>query len=409
MEKTNSGSMRHAFSTKSRILCVVITAVMVLGLLSGLSACAPKQKLYVFNCGDYIDPGVIKEFEKEYPQYKVIYDTYDTNETMYQKLVSTNTPYDVLVPSDYMVSRLINEGRLNKIDMSKITNYGKIRSDLKGKSYDPDNEYSVPYMWGTLGIIYNKDLIGDDVIDSWDCLWNEKYKGSILMLDSIRDTMAVSLVRLYGLDAINSTDPEQIEAAGKELEKQKAIVAQYGVDDIKDPMIRGNYALCLEWSGDAYAIIDESDYDLGYAIPKEGSNVWIDSMVIPTSSKNTEGALLFIDFMCRTDIAVKNASYIGYSTPQDEALAELGEGYIDDEVYNPSTETLANMKEFIDLGAEVMETYNKTWEKFRLTESEKDDSVNLTWLYIVLAVAVVAVIVFFVIRKKKRDKLRYDD
>ncbi len=409
MKISRKAGTDSGFKKTSRIACAAIAAVMLLLALMTAAGCSSKQKLYVFNCGDYIDPGTIKAFEQEYPQYKVVYDTYDTNETMYQKLVSTNTPYDVIVPSDYMVSRLIQENRLKKIDMSKITNYGKIRKDLTGKSYDPQNEYSVPYMWGTMGIIYNKELVGDDVIDSWGDLWDEKYKGSILMLDSIRDTMAVALIWKYGLDEINTTDPEKIAEAGKLLEQQKPLVAQYGVDDIKDPMVRGNYALCLEWSGDAYAIIDESEYDLGYVIPKEGSNVWIDSMVIPTSSQNTEGAHLFIDFMCRTDIAVKNAEYIGYSTPQDEALAELGEGYEDDAVYNPSEEDLARCREFVHLGADVMDKYNATWETFRLTETKTEKSTNLIWLYVLIGIVAAGAVIFFIVRKKKQDKVRYED
>ncbi len=406
---TNSAKRAGRGLNLSRILSLVLALVLTAGLAAGLTGCSSKEKIYVFNWGDYIDPGTIKAFEKEYPQYKVVYDTFDTNETMYQKLVSTNTPYDVLIPSDYMISKLISENRLNEIDYSKITNYGKIRDNLKVTTFDPEAKYTVPYMWGTLGIIYNKEKTGDDVIDSWDDLWDEKYKGSIIMLDSIRDTMAIALIKEYGLDAINCTEAEKIEKAGKLLEEQKKLVALYGMDDIKDPMIRGNYALCVHYSGDAYAIMDESEHDLGYVIPKEGSNRWIDSMVIPTSSKNVEGAHLFIDFMCRTDIAVKNAEYIGYSTPQTEAMGELGEGYIDDEVYNPTDEQLANTKEFIALDSSVMETYNRVWETFRLTDDDEKGSVNLTWLYVLIAVAVVGVIVFFVIRKKKRDKLRYDD
>ncbi|MBO4326892.1 MAG: ABC transporter substrate-binding protein [Clostridia bacterium] len=394
----------------TRIVCLVLTLVLAAGLTAGLSGCTAKEKIYVFNWGDYIDPGTIKEFEKEYPQYKVVYDTFDTNETMYQKLVSTNTPYDVLIPSDYMISKLISENRLIEIDYSKITNYDKIRDNLKVTTFDPDAKYTVPYMWGTLGIIYNKEKTGDDVIDSWDDLWNEKYKGDILMLDSIRDTMAIALIKLYGLEEINCTDPEKIEAAGKLLEDQKKLVALYGMDDIKDPMIRGNYAMCVHYSGDAYAIMSESEHDLGYVIPNEGSNRWIDSMVIPTSSKNVEGAHLFINFMCRTDIAVKNAEYIGYSTPQTEAMEELGEGYKDDIVYNPSDEDLTNTKEFIALDPSVMETYNRVWETFRLTDDNDSSSSNLWWiLLVVLAVAALGAVIFFVIRKKKRDKLRYED
>ena len=406
---TNSAKRVWRGVNLSKILCLVLAIILIAGLAAGLTGCSSKEKIYVFNWGDYIDPGTIKAFEKEYPHYKVVYDTFDTNETMYQKLVSTNTPYDVLIPSDYMISKLISENRLNEIDYSKITNYGKIRDNLKVTTFDPEAKYTVPYMWGTLGIIYNKEKTGDDVIDSWDDLWDEKYKGSIIMLDSIRDTMAIALIKEYGLDAINCTETEKIEKAGKLLEEQKKLVALFGMDDIKDPMIRGNYALCVHYSGDAYAIMDESEHDLGYVIPKEGSNRWIDSMVIPTSSKNVEGAHLFIDFMCRTDIAVKNAEYIGYSTPQTEAMSELGEGYIDDEVYNPTDEQLANTKEFIALDSSVMEQYNRVWETFRLTDDDEKGSVNLTWLYVLIAVVVVGVIVFFVIRKKKRDKLRYDD
>ena len=203
---TNSAKRAGRGVNLSRILSLVLALVLMAGLAAGLTGCRSKEKIYVFNWGDYIDPGTIKAFEKEYPQYKVVYDTFDTNETMYQKLVSTNTPYDVLIPSDYMISKLISENRLNEIDYSKITNYGKIRDNLKVTTFDPEAKYTVPYMWGTLGIIYNKEKTGDDVIDSWDDLWDEKYKGSIIMLDSIRDTMAIALIKEYGLDAINCTE-----------------------------------------------------------------------------------------------------------------------------------------------------------------------------------------------------------
>ena len=393
-------------SIAARIACLAFVMVIALGMLTGLTGCSSKEKLYVFNWGDYIDPEVVTLFEKEYPQYKVVYDTFDTNETMYQKLVSTNIPYDVIIPSDYMVSRLIKENRLNKLDKSKLPNYSKIMDNLKGTEFDPTEEYSVPYMWGTLGIVYNKKLIGSDVIDSWTCLWDKKYEGKILMLDSVRDTMGLTLAMLgYSM---NTTDASEVEAAGKKLAEQKPLVAQYGVDDIKQPMINGNYALCVEYSGDALWMMGQNE-DLEYVIPKEGSNIWIDTMVIPTTSKNTEGAHLFIDFMCRTDIAVKNAEYIEYSTPQTEALEELGEEYIDNHVFNPTAEELSKVESFVDLGDSVS-LYNKAWEELRLSSGEDNQKEkNLLWIYIVIAVVVVALVVFLVIRKKKKDKIKYEE
>ena len=396
--------MKQMRINMKRILALAAAAVMCLGLVTGLTGCSSRQKIYVFNCGDYIAPEIIDEFEEAYPQYQIIYDTFDTNETMYQKLVSTNIPYDVIVPSDYMVERLIKEERLLKIDMDRITNYSKIRESLKNMAFDPDNEYSVPYMWGTLGIVYNTKLV-DEEVDSWDILWDSKYKGSILMLDSVRDTMGLSLARL-GYD-MNTVVPEEVEAAGKELEKQKELVKQYGVDDIKAPMINGHYALCVEYSGDALWMIGQNE-DLEYAIPKEGSNVWIDSMCIPTSSKNYDGAIAFIDFMCSTEIAAENAEYIEYSTPQTEALELLGEEYIENHVFNPSDEELAVCDSFLDLG-EGVDLYNKAWEKLRLSSGEDDEgSISyLLWVYLGLIAVIIVLVVIFKIKKAKQDKFRY--
>ena len=180
-----------------KIIASAAALVLLFTCLSMLSGCtsSDKQKLYIFNCGDYIGENVIAEFEEQYPQYTVYYDMFDSNEEMYQKLVSSGIPYDVVIPSDYMIERLAKEGRLNEIDMSKLTNYDKIDANFKGRAYDPDEKYSVAYMWGTLGIIYNTKKVSETV-DSWNILWDEKYKGNILMLDSQRDALGLSLKRL---------------------------------------------------------------------------------------------------------------------------------------------------------------------------------------------------------------------
>ena len=338
--------------------------LLVLSLVSviALTGCKDdRETLYVFNCGDYIDEEVIRMFEKKYPHIKVVYDTFDTNEIMYQKLVNSNEPYDVLIPSDYMIERLIKEDRLHKIDFSKITNYDKIDDSFKGGDYDPNEEYSVTYMWGTLGVLYNKKHVTEPV-NSWSILWDSKYKGKILMLDSMRDTMGVALKKSgYSM---NTSNPTEINEAKQALIDQIGLVAGYGVDTLKDMMIAGNYALSIAWSGDAVWMMNENP-DLAYAVPDEGSNIWSDAMVISKTGKNIEAAHLFIDFMCSTEIAKRNAEYIQYSTPQKEALSLLDESLRNNEAYNPPKSVIERCESFTDLG-DAVKYYNEAWEEVRL-------------------------------------------
>ena len=218
------------------VAVILLAAAVLLLSCVPVSVGAAKTKLYVFNCGDYIADTTIEKFETAYPEYEVVYEVFDTNEAMYQKLVSSNIPYDVLIPSDYMIERLIKENRLKEIDMTQLENYHYIGEAYKNTSYDPENKYSVPYMWGTLGILYNKEKV-DDVVDSWSILWNEKYKGQILMLDSMRDSMAVALEKLgYSM---NTTNEAEINAAAQALIEQKPLVAEYGVENLQDKKIEG--------------------------------------------------------------------------------------------------------------------------------------------------------------------------
>lgn len=399
--------MRKKSSFLTRISTLVVTAVILLSCFP-VSVSAAKTELYIFNCGDYIAETTVEKFEKAYPEYEVIYEVFETNEAMYQKLVSSNIPYDVLIPSDYMIERLIKEDRLKEIDMSKLENYKYIGEAYKNTRYDPENKYSVPYMWGTLGILYNKERV-KETVDSWSILWDEKYSGQILMLDSMRDSMAVALKKL-GYD-LNTTNKAEIDAAAKALLDQKPLVAEYGVDVLKEKMIQGSYSFTVAYSGDALymqnqnAELNGGESVLEYVIPKEGSNFWIDAMCIPKTSKNTEGAMKFIDFMCSTEIAYDNVEYIEYSTPHTEALKELGDEYINNNIYNPSAEILANCSPFAYLEPDVQENYNKAWESVRLAS----DGSYTKWIILGVAVVVVAaVVVIFVIRKKKMNKLKYE-
>jgi len=340
---------------RNRLIVLALILTMMVTVLAGCGE--KKPSINVYNWGDYIDESVLEDFEKEYG-IKVNYSTFATNEDLYVKLKQGGESFDVIFPSDYMIERMIREGMLAKIDMNNIPNIKNIDEDFMNLDYDPNNEYSVPYMWGTVGIVYNKTMV-DDVVDSWDILWNEKYKDQIIMLNSQRDTIAVALLKLgYSL---NSRNIDELEAAKQELLKQRPLVWAYQGDEVKDTMVGGEAALAVVWSGDAVAMMRENP-DLDYAIPKEGTNLWFDSMVIPANAKNKEGAELFINFLCRPDIAARNADYIGYSTPIPEARDLLPDDMKNSEVAYPSDEFLDSIKlEVFKDPMDIITEYDRIW------------------------------------------------
>lgn len=336
-----------------------LVAVMLLGLLTGCGSSEPKKSLYVYNWGDYIDESVIGEFEKEYG-IKVIYETYATNEDMYVKIKQGGTKYDVAIPSDYMIEKMIKEDLLEPIDLNKITTFSDIGSEFKNLPFDEKNQYSVPYLWGTVGIIYNKTMVQEPV-DSWNLLWDEKYKGEIIMLDSQRDALAVSLKRLgYSL---NSRDEKELAEAKQALIEQKDLLLAYAGDNLKDMMISGEGSMAVCWSGDAIYMMTENP-DLAYALPKEGSNLWFDNMVIPKGAENVEEAHLFIDFMNRAEIAERNVTYIGYSTPNNKAKELLDAEISGNKAAYPDMNSLTNFEVFLDPG-DFIEKYNQIWTEVK--------------------------------------------
>jgi spermidine/putrescine transport system substrate-binding protein len=339
---------------------------LILVMIFSLAACGGggggqkvSTTINVFNWGDYIDESVLTDFEKEYG-IKVNYDYFATNEEMYVKLKSGGTDYDVLFPSDYMIARLIKEDMLHKLDFNNIPNIEHIDDRFKNLDYDPNNEYSVPYMWGTVGIAYNTTMV-DEPVDSWNILWDPKYEGNILMMDSQRDSIAVALKKLgYSL---NSRNEAELEQAKEELIKQKPLVLSYVGDEVKDKMIGGEAALAVVYSGEVIAIRWENP-DIAYSIPKEGSNLWFDAMVIPKTSQNKEAAEKFIDFMTRPEIAVRNAEYVGYSIPNTTAIEMLDEELRNDEVAYPDLDSLDNCEVFEDV-SDVIEVYNRIWDQVK--------------------------------------------
>lgn len=308
-----------------KIISLLVCLIFTLSIALCFGGCSSKTKLFVYNVGDYIHPDVIEMFENEYPDIKVVYELFDSVEEMYMKVSNCTSPYDVVIPSDYMIEQMRNEGMLNKINFENVPNYENIDPNMKNLAFDPTNEYAVPYMWGTIGILYNKTMV-DDPVDSWDILWNEKYKGEIFMLNQERDMVSIALKKCgYSM---NSDNDKELKEAEKILKEQNPLVKAYCGDEIKDNMINGNGALAIVWSGDAYFCIEQNP-DLAFAIPKEGTNLWFDCMVIPTTSTHQAEAEKFIDFMSRPDIAKLNAEYIGYSTANAK-----GRDMLDDSVKN---------------------------------------------------------------------------
>ena len=349
---------------------IVLGATLLLAALT-FSGCkkedpadaATSKSLVVYNWGEYIDPDVLDEFEEE-TGISIIYDEFETNEIMYPKVEAGAVVYDVICPSDYMVQKMIENDLLEPLDYDKIPNISNIDPDYlkSAEQFDPGNRYCVPYCWGTVGILYNKTMV-DEPVDSWDILWDEKYKDEILMQDSVRDTFAVALKRLgYSL---NSTDSKELQEAADSLKEQKDLVQAYVVDQVRDKMIGNEAALGVIYSGEAIYTQRENP-NLEYVIPKEGSNVWIDGWVIPKNARHKENALKFLDFLCRPEIALKNFEYITYSTPNKAARALIE----DDDIRNsqiafPDISKMTNSETFNYLGTDAENLYNELWNQVK--------------------------------------------
>ena len=332
-----------------------IVIVLTVSLFSGCSkASDPNTKvLNLYNWGDYIDPSLIDKFEKE-TGIKVNYSTYDTNEIMYAKIKDGSSNYDLVIPSDYMIEKMIKENLVEKLDFNNIPNYKYIGKDFRNLSYDPKDQYSVPYMWGTIGIVYNTKIVKKPV-DSWNILWDKDYKDQIIMFNSVRDAMAIALKKLgYSM---NSENPEQIKQAANALIEEKPLVQAYMVDEVKDAMVSGEAAVAPVWSGDA-SVITSQNPDIKYVISKEGSNKWFDALVIPKGSKHKKEAEMFINFLCDPENALQNVEYIGYQTPNTKTFEMLPEDMKEE---YPTKEELSKCQVFTDLNKETLKLYNDEW------------------------------------------------
>lgn len=321
------------------------------------------NQLIVYNWGEYLDPDVIPMFEKE-TGIQVVYEEYETNEIMYPKIQSDAIAYDVVCPSDYMIQRMIENDLLAEIDFDNIPNIKNIGATYleQSRQFDPENKYSVPYCWGTVGILYNKIMVKEP-IDSWSVLWDETYKDNILMQDSVRDTFAVALKYIGA--SLNSTDLNELEAAKQLLIEQKPLVQAYVIDQVRDKMIGNEAAIGVIYSGEAIYTQMENP-DLEYVIPKEGSNLWIDSWVIPKNAKHKENAEAFINFLCRPEIAKMNFDYITYSTPNTAARELIEDPAIrNSTIAFPEAQELEHCETFRFLGDKYDALYNQLWREVK--------------------------------------------
>ncbi len=355
----------------------------------------------VYNWGEYISDGsegsldVNAEFTEKYG-ITVNYTNYTSNENLYNKLVGGGANYDVIIPSDYTIDRLIQEDMLLPLDFSNIPNYSYILDEYKDLYFDPENKYSVPYTVGMIGLIYNTKMV-DEKLTSWNDMWNEKYSKKILMFDNPRDAFSIAQF-ILGQD-VNSKNSEDWDAAAELLKKQKPLISSYVMDEIFNKMERGDAAIAPYYAGDFLSMV-EVNPDLAFVYPKEGTNFFVDSMCIPKGAQNKEAAELYINFMLSTDIAVANANYICYASPNRTVLESDDYELKGNEILYPAGMENYNTQMFTKLDAQTQSLMTSLWNDVKIEGRRNYD------VYIGLAVAatvIAAYIVYTVVRKKRRN------
>lgn len=355
--------MKQLIQATIAILVVSALLFYAANALSAGGGKSGKNTLTIFNWGEYIDPDLLKQFEKE-TGIHVIYETFDSNEAMMTKIQQGGTAYDIAVPSEYMIEKMKEENLLIPLDKSKIPNLKNIDPYFLDLPFDDDNKYSVPYFWGTVGIVYNPNLVGDLDFSSWDDLWDPSLKRKVFLVDGAREVIGMGLNSLgYSL---NSLDNHELRKATDKLitlaPNVKAIIG----DEITPLMINNEATVALTWSGQAADMMSENE-ELDFAVPEEGSNLWFDNMVIPKTSRNIEGAHKFINFMLKAESGAQNADYVGYSTPNIAAMKLMDKEVVSDERYYPSEEQRETLEVYKNLGPDYLGKYNELFLEFKMS------------------------------------------
>jgi spermidine/putrescine transport system substrate-binding protein len=394
----------------SRIFSLVLALALVVPVFAGCftaeaAAASDTVTINVYNWGQYISDGTdgyldVNAAFTEATGIKVNYMTYDTNESLYTKLKTGGSTYDIIIPSDYMAGRLIDEGLVQKIDYSNIPNYSYIDEAYKNTAYDPTNEYSVPYTWGTVGVIYNTKYVDEADVGSWDLLWNSKYSGKILMFDNNRDAFAIAEASLgYSL---NTTDESELRAAADYLAQQKPLVQSYVMDQIFDKMIREEAWIAPYYAGDYLWMVDDNE-DLAFYFPEETYNMYIDCFMIPTSAEHKAEAEAYINFLLDPEICGQNLEYLGYSAPESAAKDYMDQEVAESEIAYPSEETLERSENFLYLPAETNQLMDSLWLEVK---TGGNSNTTLIIVAVVIVVVVLAALILLTLRKKKRKARR---
>ena len=398
-------------SIKKRLLSLSLAALLCIPSFAGCftakaAAADTGVTINVYNWGQYISDGTdgyldVNAAFTEATGIEVNYMTFDTNESLYTKLKTGGSSYDIIVPSDYMAGRLIDEGLVQKLDFSNIPNYQYINEAYKNTAYDPNNAYSVPYTWGTVGVIYNKKYVDEADIGSWDLLWNDKYAGKILMFDNNRDAFAIAESRLgYSL---NTTDSVAMTACAELLKQQKPVVQQYVMDQIFDKMTREEAWIAPYYAGD-YLTMLEDNPDLGFFFPEEGFNLFIDCMMIPSSAEHKAEAEAYINFLLSPEVCGENLDYLGYSATEDAAKEYMDPVVSSSEIAYPSAETLARSEAFLYLPTESNQLMDSLWLDVKTGDSE--DTTVMMAVTIGIIVLALAILLIHSLRKKRRRARR---
>ncbi len=397
-----------------RIVAILFTVVLVFTMaVPALAADASDlagTTINVYNWGEYISDGsegsmdINAEFTKR-TGIKVNYNNYDTNENMYAKLKSDGVSFDIVIPSDYMIERLIDEDMLQKIDFSNIPNYKYIDAKYKGLYFDPKDEYSVPYNVGMVGLIYNTKMV-KEAPTSWNVMWDEQYKGKVLMFDNPRDAFGIAQ-KLLG-QSFNTTNEAEWRAAADKLKAQKPILQGYVMDDIFRKMESGEAAIAPYYAGD-FITMHSNNPDLAFVYPQEGVNIFVDSICIPKNAKNKAAAEAYINFLLDPDIAVENANYLGYATPNTAVLTREDYELKGNEYLYPEDQKMPKTEYFYNMPQKTLTLMTDLWSELKASqniEAGEEQKTDYTWLYVgvgAVVVIVAAVIVYKVVKKKKRD------